>query len=112
MPNSTGLYGPFSIDVFSKEVPKMFSKLFDQKSFQTRPVYMAISRLTCCPKKYLNVLSFSKLVAPEMIPNLTSVYGPSTRCPKRHLCLFKISRPGNDPKPDWFTWAKIIHGSF
>ena len=107
IPKPTGLYGPFSFDVLSKKLHEVFQNDSPRKWSQTRPFYMALSHLTCCPKQYLK---FSKLLAQEMIPNPTSLYGSSHLmcCPKKYHKFLKMSRPRNEPKPDRFVWPFLI----
>ena len=53
IPNPTGLYGPFSIDVLSKTVPVCL------KLIRPENVCVALSHLTRCPKRYILLQNYS-----------------------------------------------------
>ena len=65
--HATGLHGSVSFDVLFTNVPKLFQDYSPQKWSQTRPIGVALSHLTHCPKKYL---CFFKILRPGKYPNL------------------------------------------
>ena len=79
MLNPTNLYGPFSVYVLPRKVSNvcafkhirspeeylMISKILFQEKYQIRPVYIALSRVTCCPNAHS-----------RKRPNPTSSYAP------------------------------------
>ena len=103
IPNRTGLYDCFSLDVLSKEY--IFSLFFDfapPKWSQTRPVCMTLSHLTCCPKKYLKNFKFRGARNDPKPYRCIWLFSHLTCCPKQYLKFFKTVRPRIYPKPDRF----------